>query len=1102
MARSNPLKPKKSMGPIYHPDHRSDTQIATLNLLEDAVEERDRAQRLNVRLQESEERLRLALDAAHMGSWGWHITEGRVEMDARMRKLLGMGPDAPGELDMSMDTYVHPGDREAYRKALNEAADPSGTGILDIALRVVHPNGDVRALHIKGSTTFAGEPRLATTMQGVGFDVTERQQEQDELRASQQRQAFLLKLTDTLRPISDPLEVKRTASRLLGEHLGVDRAAYFDVTGEEYVVKSDYAHDLPSLVGHYPTSAFGARLIEELRAGRTVMTPDVARDDMLTEAQHNTYAEARIGAYIAVPIQQHGKVVAGCAVHTISPREWTPQEVELVQRTAERTWVLVERARAEASLRTSESRYSALFNSIDEGFCVCRVVFDTTGRPVDYLFLEVNPLFEHMTGLKDAVGRGAYEMVPDLEPIWLEKYARSAMHGERFRFEQGSKAMGRWFDVFCTPVKPWGHFALVFKDISAQRKAHDELQASESFNRSLMDASPDCVEVLDIDGHLQLMNPPGMALMEIDDLAPFLGKHWRHLWPVDVHGDVTDAIERARHGEETAFDVFCPTAKGTPKWWEVRVLPVRDRMDGPVMRILSISRDITDERQRQLHLRESEGRLRMATDTGHVGVWDWNIDTDRITWSDMLFGMFRLDPKDFGGTINDFVALVHPEDRARMSEAIQRSLEDDTLYDVEFRALRSDGATVWIHTRAQVIRDTRGRPLRMVGATVDITRSKEAEQALKLADRRKDEFLATLAHELRNPLAPLRNGLEVLSTTPDDPGAVQQISDMMMRQVDHMVHLVSDLLDVSRISRGVIELRRTKMDLHEAVRRAVEASGPMLRAKDHDLMIDAAPGPLFVHADLTRLTQVFGNLLDNACKYTPPGGSIRITSTMHEGAAEVTITDSGIGLAPADIPNVFDMFSQVDRGSAHARSGLGIGLHIVKRLVEMHGGSINVRSEGLDKGSCFTIRVPMTEPTTQAVRPAPAVSTSASLRILLADDNEDAAMMLGMVLRKAGHETLVLNSGLEALEKGEAFAPHVVILDIGMPHMDGHETCRRMRETPWGRAACTIALTGWGQNEDRARSHAAGFDHHLIKPVDRVALTAVLASVKPALSKA
>lgn len=506
--------------------------------------------------------------------------------------------------------------------------------------------------------------------------------------------------------------------------------------------------------------------------------------------------------------------------------------------------------------------------------------------------------------------------------------------------------------------------------------------------------------------------------------------------------------------------------------------------------------DLIERVRNERLLRENESRFRMATDTGRVGVWEWQIPADMVTWNDVLYDIQGLKKDEFGGNVEAFAGTIHIDDRQRVAAAIQGALDKDEPYVVEFRAVRpNDGRVIRLVTHARVLRDANGNAERMVGAVVDVTAVREAEEALLAADRRKDEFLATLAHELRNPLAPLRNGLEVLHTGVDDPHTLEQIRDMMDRQVNQMAHLVDDLLDVSRISRGVIELRRARMDLHQAIHQAVEASNPLLQAKGHKLLLELHTAPLMVEADGTRLAQVFGNLLDNASKYTDRGGTIHVTSRVAGGQAEVVISDTGIGLTPDQLPRVFDMFSQVDRLHSRTRGGLGIGLHIVKRLAEMHDGTIEVTSEGLQKGSRFTLRIPLAAMPVERITIAGTSSPVRPLRVLLTDDNVDAAMMISMLLRKAGHHVVVAHSGMEALEKGAALKPEVVILDIGMPGMDGHETCRRMRTLDWGGSAYIVALTGWGQTEDRQRSHDAGFDHHLVKPVVRTDLEKVLASV-------
>lgn len=372
-----------------------------------------------------------------------------------------------------------------------------------------------------------------------------------------------------------------------------------------------------------------------------------------------------------------------------------------------------------------------------------------------------------------------------------------------------------------------------------------------------------------------------------------------------------------------------------------------------------------------------------------------------------------------------------------------------------------------------------------------------SEEALRDADRRKDEFLAILAHELRNPLAPIRSGLQLLRESSGNAAEPDKVIPVLERQVGQMVQLVDDLLDLSRVSRGVIELRQRPMDVHEAMEQAIEATRPLLESKGHRLELHFHDQPLLLNADPTRIAQVFGNLLDNAAKYTDPSGVVFITTRILDGQAHITFTDSGIGISTEHISKVFEMFGQVDRSHARTRGGLGIGLHIVEQLVHMHGGNIHASSEGIGKGSSFTVTLPLASEPVHVQEEPVAKTIIKQMRVLIADDNEDGVTALGKLLEIAGHNVKVAFSGEEALAAGEAFHPDAIILDIGMPGMDGYETCRRMRELPWGRDVHMIALTGWGQEEDKRRTREAGFDHHLVKPIRSKDVKEVLAQGAP-----
>jgi signal transduction histidine kinase/ActR/RegA family two-component response regulator len=382
----------------------------------------------------------------------------------------------------------------------------------------------------------------------------------------------------------------------------------------------------------------------------------------------------------------------------------------------------------------------------------------------------------------------------------------------------------------------------------------------------------------------------------------------------------------------------------------------------------------------------------------------------------------------------------------------------------------------------------------------DSTKLRQVERALREADQKKNEFLSVLAHELRNPLSPLHNGLQLMKLAKTDANVVEQARSMMERQLSQMVHLIDDLMDLTRITQGKIVLRKTRMAVAAAVRNAADTSRPLIEQQGHDLTIDVPDEPIYVDGDETRLTQVFANLLNNAAKYTDRCGRIRLAVEQQGSDVLVTVEDNGVGIPAHMLPKVFEMFTQVDRSLERAQGGLGIGLKIVKQLVEMHGECIVGESGGHGMGSKFTVRLPVVlaraverqelegndKPTT----------TKARRRIPVVDDSRDAASSLAMLLNLMGNETQTAHDGLEALELGAAFKPDVVLLDIGMPKLNGYDAARRIRQEAWGKSIVLVACTGWGQEEDKRKSQQAGFNLHIVKPVDPAALEKLLAGLQ------
>jgi PAS domain S-box-containing protein len=503
-------------------------------------------------------------------------------------------------------------------------------------------------------------------------------------------------------------------------------------------------------------------------------------------------------------------------------------------------------------------------------------------------------------------------------------------------------------------------------------------------------------------------------------------------------------------------------------------------------------------REASQSLRDSEERFRTLADNMSQFAWMAD-DKSWIFWYNRRW-------YDYTGTTLEemqgwgWMKVHHPDHLDRVVRRIQHSWDTGEVWEDTFPLRGKNGAYRWFLSRAIPIRDAEGRVLRWLGTNTDITEQRAAEEALKEADRRKDEFLATLAHELRNPLAPIRNSLHILRLAGTDNVAAQRVHEMMERQVNHMVRLVDDLMEVSRITRGKIELRKEQVELAAVVRSAIETSKPLIDAARHQLAISLPAEPLMLEADPVRLAQVLANLLNNAAKYTDAGGQIWLTARRAGPSAVISVRDNGVGIPAGMLHKVFDLFTQVDDNYGRAQGGLGIGLTLVRSLVDKHGGSVEVKSDGPGKGSEFVVRLPLATagrgPHDQR-RDGDSLSAVAPRRILVVDDNRDAGESLSLLLRFFGADVFTVHNGPAALEAIPNYQPAVVLLDIGMPGMDGYEVARRIRQQAEGREAILIALTGWRQEEDQRRSREAGFDYHLVKPVDLGALQALLASSAP-----
>jgi len=700
-------------------------------------------------------------------------------------------------------------------------------------------------------------------------------------------------------------------------------------------------------------------------------------------------------------------------------------------------------------------------------------------------------------------------------PKVLTRWRASIASGQPFDMVFPLKGADGEFRPFLTRVMPVkddaGRVTQWFgtnTDVSEQQALQDALREGERFTTRLLDASPSVVYVFDLaarrTAYINARVGAALGLTAEAVTAAGVGFLADRVHPDDQPGlrDHIDRVAGLPDGDLLAVEYRVRHADGGWLWFASRDAVFTRHPDGAARQVLGVATDVTERKRAETLLTVSEVRYRRLFETAKDGILILDAGAATVTDANPavteLLGFSRA---ELLGKSLWQVGLVKD---AAAGEAAARELRQ-SLY------LRHDDVPVATKAGGRISVETVFNVYAEGGAAViqcnvrDVTERKRLGDSLRRqaadlseADRRKDEFLATLAHELRNPLAPIRNGLVLLRLTEVSPKAARAL-DMMDRQLRHLIRLVDDLLDVSRISRGKMNLSLGRVELGELAAAAAEDARAVVEQAGHELAVALPAEPVFVDGDPTRLAQVVTNLLSNSAKYTHRGGRVKLAVGRENGSAVVRVADDGIGIPAAMLGRVFDMFTQVDRALEKTTGGLGIGLSLVKGLVEMHGGTVEARSEGEGRGSEFVVRLPAAlaaAPGPAAIEPE-AAAPPARRRVLVVDDNTDAAESLGELLTLLGHEVRTAHDGEAGVEAAEAFRPDVVLMDLGMPKLNGYEAARRIRGRPWGGGAFLVALTGWGQDGDRRQSAEAGFDTHLVKPVNPAALVKLLADLPP-----
>jgi PAS domain S-box-containing protein len=736
-------------------------------------------------------------------------------------------------------------------------------------------------------------------------------------------------------------------------------------------------------------------------------------------------------------------------------------------------------ARAEAELRDRESRYRNLVDVSPDAILVHRR---------DRIVL-ANPACARLFGVEDPeqlLGRRPLELFhPDFHDRIRERIAGIMGGKPAPRIEERIVRVDgevRDVEVVAAAFPDCGEVSIqvILRDITERKTTETALRESEQRYRALFTNMSE-----------------GFALGEVIRDERGVAHDFRFVEMNDAFEQQSGLTRQAIQGrpmrqvlphlEESWLETYCRVATtGAPTRFESynrdldRHFSVFAFSPSPG-RFAIIFMDVTERKRKDDALRQSEQQLRVATLAAEIGVWSWIPGTSEVAVSSNWRQLFGIGP-DVPVTFETWRGAVHPEDRDRAARELNESVEHHREFDTEYRVLQPDGGVRWIVDRGRASYDADGRPTIMGGVNIDITRRKLAEEALREADRRKDEFLGMLSHELRNPLAPIRNSVYILQHGDPTSEQTARARGVIERQTQHLTRLVDDLLDVTRVARGKIDLRRIRVDLRELVLAAADDFRATLEERGVTFETSLPYSKVWVSADATRLSQIIGNLLHNASKFTRDGDSVTLSLRVAGPEAQLSVRDTGVGIDPALIPQLFTPFFQAERTLARTDGGLGLGLALVKGLVELHGGSVRGTSAGRGEGAEFVVSLPLIPAAASEPAQRPTPRGAGGRRILIVDDNRDAAESLAQIVEMLGHTVEVAFDGATAVERVRATRPDVVLCDIGLPGMSGYDVARAVRAL--GEPVRLVAISGYAQPEDVLAAREAGFDHHMAKPCE------------------
>lgn len=803
-----------------------------------------------LKLRESEARLAAAFESIPAGIAAVDGEGRTVIANAEYRNYLPTGVIPSRDPDRgsrwrgwnAQGERLHPTDFPGARALRGERVIP-GQEML-----YTDDDGRENWMNVATAPTFDGAGRVTGAVTVIS-DINERKRSADALRESEVRQAFLLKLSDALRPLADPVEIQEVATRVLGEHLKANRVAYTQVTENEYIIEGDYVNDVPSMAGRHAIASFGPNKLAAYREGQTRVVRDTASDTFNDPVAIANFEAIGVRAGIGVPLFKNGRIVATLVVHQSEPRDWTGDEVALAEETAERTWAAHERAIAEAALRRSEEKYRSLFQNLGQGYAECELIRGADGRVTDFRYIVLNPAFERLSGLKIAgmIGRTAREAVPDIEDSHFEMYERIVEDGVPVRREYEVPALGRWYENHVYPSAGDRFFAL-YEDITERKRGEAALRESEERLRQFGEASQDVLWIRDAETlSWEYLTPAFETIYGLSRAEALSGNNFRNWIELVVPEDREYAlgmIRRVRAGERVAFEYrISRPVDGQLRWLRNTDFPIYDG-EGRIVRIGGIGQDITHEKQSQQQLALSEERLRTASEVGRLGLWDWNTETGEVHWSAEHFRMQGYEVGEITPSYGAWASRIHPDDREGAEAALRHAMDARKEYVREFRVVHPDGSVHWLYGRGRFFYGNDGEPLRMIGAMMETTERREAEGRMAV-------LVAELQHRTRNLMGVVRSTADRTMQRSTDLASFKSAFRDRLAALARVQGLLSRLNDWDRISFDEL----------------IGAEMAVLDGEADQVALEGPSGILLRSSTVQTLAMALHELATNALKY-------------------------------------------------------------------------------------------------------------------------------------------------------------------------------------------------------------------------------------------